>query len=126
MYLSKSQILEAKDIESEVVKVPEWGKDGEVMVYGLKQVEKNEWTKSIMTGGEVDVNGATVKLCALCIRDEKGKRIFEDTDLTSLMNKSAKPIDRIFQVAQRLTGIGQEEIKETVKNSAKTPTKDSS
>ncbi len=121
--LSKSDILEAKDIESEVVQVPEWG--GEVMVYGLKLAEKDEWIDSVVSGGNANIRGATVKLCALCIRDEKGKRVFEDTDLTSLSNKSAKPLDRIFQVAQRLSGLDKDEVKDVVKNSEKTQIKDS-
>jgi hypothetical protein len=42
-----------------------------------------------------------------------------------LGDKSAVALDRVFQVAQRLSGIGQEEIEETVKNSEKTQTADS-
>ena len=105
--LSKSDILEAKDIESEVVKVPEWG--GEVMVYGLTLAEKDVWTDSIIVDGKATMEGATARLCALCIRDEKGKFIFTNKDITSLQNKSAKALDRVFQVAQRLSGIGHEE-----------------
>lgn len=116
--LSKSEILECKDIEKEVVKVPEWG--GEVMVYGLTLDEKDIWTDSIIIDGKATMQGATARLCALSIRDDKGKLIFTDKDITSLQAKSAKALDRIFQVAQRLSGIGQEDIEETVKNSGKT------
>jgi len=118
--LSKSDILTAKDIESEVVKVPEW--NGEVMVYGLTLAEKDIWTDSIIVDGKATMDGATTRLCALCIRDEKGKAIFTSHDITALSAKSAKALDRIFQVAQRLSGIGQEEIEETVKNSGQTTT----
>jgi len=121
--LSKSDILEAKDIESEVVKVPEW--DGEVMVYGLSLAEKDLWTDSIIVDGKATMEGATARLCALSIRDEKGKLIFTNKDITSLQAKSAKALDRVFQVAQRLSGIGQEDIEETVKNSGKTQIPDS-
>jgi hypothetical protein len=121
--LSKSDILESKDIESVVVKVPEWG--GELMVCGLKQVEKDDWTNSIIDDGKANMQGATALLCALAIRDEKGKPIFTSKDVTSLQAKSAKALDRVFQVAQRLSGIGQEEIEETVKNSGKTQIPDS-
>jgi len=120
--LSKSGILECKDIESEVVNVPEWS--GEVMVYGLTLAEKDVWTDSILDDGKANMQGATARLCALSIRDEKGKPIFTSKDITSLQAKSAKALDRVFQVAQRLSGIGQEEIEETVKNSEKTQTPD--
>lgn len=121
--LNAKQILECKDIESEVVKVPEWG--GEVAVKGLTLAEKDEWTGSIMQDGEANIEGATAKLCVMCMRDEKGERLFGLDDVPALQEKSAAALDRVFQVAQRLSGIGQEDIEETVKNSGKTQTPDS-
>ena len=121
--LSKADILESKDIESEVVKVPEW--NGEVLVYGLTLAEKDKWTDSILAEGITTVQGGTARLCAMSIRDENGKPTFTDKDITSLQAKSAKALDRVFLVAQRLSGIGQEEIDETVKNSGKTQKPDS-
>jgi hypothetical protein len=121
--LSKSDILECKDIETEVVPVPEW--DGEVTVTGLTLAEKDVWTTAIMDDGKPNMEGATAKLCIMCMRDEDGKQLFSFKDVTALQKKSAAALDRIFQVAQRLSGIGQEEIEETVKNSEKTPTQDS-
>ena len=118
--LNKQQILESKDIESEVVKVPEWG--GDVMVKGLSLADKDEWADSILTDGKANMKGATARLCALCICGEDGKPMFSSTDITSLQAKSAKALDRVFQVAQRLSGIGQKDIEETVKNSGQTST----
>jgi hypothetical protein len=121
--LSKEEILECKDIKSEVVKVPEW--NGEVLVQGLTLGEKDEWTDSLVVDGKASMNGATAILCCLSMRNEDGTRLFEHIDVLALQAKSASALDRVFQVAQRLSGIGQEEIEETVKNSEKTPTKDS-
>jgi hypothetical protein len=59
------------------------------------------------------------------MRDEKGEQIFSSDDMDALDKKSASALDRVFQVAQRLSGIGQEDIEETVKNSGKTQTPDS-
>ena len=121
--LNKEQILECKDIESEAVKVPEW--NGEVMVQGLTLAEKDIWTDSIMEDGKASMTGATAKLCALCMRGEDGTPLFDESDIPALQAKSASALDRVFQVAQRLSGIGQEDIEETVKNSGKTTTNDS-
>ena len=121
--LNKQQILECKDIQSEIVKVPEW--NGEVIVQGLTLAEKDEWTDSIMHDGKVSIKGASAKLCVCCMRDENGDLLFGLEDVPILQAKSAAALDRIFQVAQRLSGIGQEEIEETVKNSEKTQTQDS-
>ena len=76
MYLSKSDILEAKDIESEDVKVPEWGKDAKVLVFGLTSHEKDLFEEGLIatdSSGKRSVNivNATARLCALCIRDKK-------------------------------------------------------
>ena len=121
--LNKQQILDCKDILSETVAVPEWG--GDVSVQGLTLAEKDAWTESIMSDGKANIEGASAKLCALCMRDENGDLLFGLDDVPALQGKSAAALDRIFQVAQRLSGIGQEEIEETVKNSEKTPTGDS-
>ncbi len=118
--LSKEQILECSDIETEIVPVPEW--DGEVAVKGLTLAEKDEWTDSIVTDGEATIEGATAKLCGLCMRDKDGARLFDDSDIPLLQAKSAAAMERVFKVAQRLSGLSQEDLKETVKNSGKTTT----
>jgi len=121
--LSKEQIIAAQDIESEIVKVPEWG--GEVTVQGLSLAEKDRWTECILIDGKPSMSGATALLCALCMRDENGKRLFSSDEIDVLDAKSASAVDRVFQVAQRLSGIGQEDIEETVKNSEAIQTADS-
>lgn len=122
--LNKQQILESKDILTETVKVPEWG--GEVLVRGITLAEKDDWTDSIMSDGKADIKGASAKLCVLCMRNEDDDSlIFGMDDVPALQEKSAAAMDRIFQVAQRLSGIGQEDIEETVKNSVETQTSDS-
>jgi hypothetical protein len=121
--LSRQEIIDCDDIQTEVVKVPEW--NGEVMVKGLTLAEKDVWSDSILIDGKASITGATAKLCALCMRDESGDPLFKEEDIPALQEKSAPAMDRIFQVAQRLSGIGQKEIEETVKNSEKTTTSDS-
>ena len=121
--LSKEEILNSKDIESKIVSVPEWG--GEVTVKGLTLAEKDKWTDGILVDGKASMTGATVLLCALCIVDESGGQMFTGDDIDALNAKSASALDRVFQVAQKLSGIGQEEIEETVKNSETTQTVDS-
>jgi hypothetical protein len=121
--LSKEQILECNDIKSEVVQVPEW--NGEVLVQGLTLADKDKWTDAIVVDGKASMEGATGSLCALCMRNEDGSRLFESSDIPALQQKSAQALDRVFQVAQRLSGIGQDEIEETVKNSEQTQINDS-
>ena len=121
--LSKKQILECNDIKSEIVQVPEW--NGEVLVQGLTLDEKDAYRDSLRTDGEVNLNGATARFCAFCMVDEDGSRLFNGADVELLGQRSSVAMDRVFQVAQRLSAMGEYEIKEAVKNSEKTQTDDS-
>lgn len=115
MLLGKAEILESKDIESEVVNVPEWG--GEVLVKGLTLAEKDEWNNALIVDGKADMNGATALLCSLCMRDEDGNTLFAPEDIPALQAKSSKAMDRVFQASQKVSGMGRYDIEEAVKNS---------
>jgi len=127
--LSKEQILSANDIESKVVSVPEWG--GEVMVVGLNATEKDEFENGLVTRDEktgkakANLKGATARLCALCIKDENGERLFADSEIVALGEKSGKAIKRVYDVAEDLSGLKPGEVEEIVKNSEKTQVADS-
>lgn len=120
--LSKKDIMAAPDIKSECVSVPEWG--GDVMVYGMSGNERDEYESSIV---EVSGSGKTqtqtlrmqrvrAKLCSLTIRDEDGRRMFDDDELDALGGKSSQALQRIFEVAQRLSGLTQEDTEALAKN----------
>jgi hypothetical protein len=49
--------------------------------------------------------------------DEDGNRLFFDSEINELAKKSALALQRIFEVAQRLSGIGQVEMDSLLKNS---------
>ena len=79
--LSRQDIIDCNDIETEVVKVPEW--NGEVTVQGLTLAEKDVWTDSIMEDGKASMTGATAKLCALCMRDKSGNALLNTSGTDS-------------------------------------------
>lgn len=114
--LTKEAILGADDLKRELVNVPEWG--GDVYVYTMTGEERDAWEVSIMDGkGKTSFLNIRAKLCARTIRDEEGNRYFTDKEIDLLGKKSGQALDRIFDVAKRLNGIGKEEIKELEKNS---------
>ena len=121
--LDKKTILGAKDLPTEAVDVPEWG--GQVIVRTLSGLEKNVWESGNLVGNKVNLRNMTARLCAICIVDEKGKRLFSDADAESLGRKSAKALERVFDVAQRLNGMGADDIKEMAKNSGRAIAADS-
>ena len=116
--LGKANILSADDMQLEEVAVPEWG--GSVMVKGLTGKERDAFEDEIVTirGKETSFNAENfrAKLVVRCIVDEQGKRVFDDRDVAALGNKSAAALQRVFEVAQRLSGLTQNDVEELVKN----------
>lgn len=118
MFLTKDQILQANDLPFEDVEVPEWG--GKVRVRALTGAERDAFEASIVVrkGNRAELNPVNMraKLVALTIVDENGNRIFSDSDIEALGRKSASALDRVFQVAQRLSGLRPEDLEEMTKN----------
>ncbi len=55
------------------------------------------------------------------IVDEGGNRVFRDQDAALLQRKSASALMRLFNVASRLSGVGDDDVEELVGNSDTTP-----
>lgn len=110
--LSRDAILAADDHEYEVVPCPEWG--GEVRLRSLTGAERDAYEQSLVqTRGksrEMNLRNARAKLVALCAVDEDGKRLFTDADVNALGKKNAKPLDRLFDVARRLSGLSEDDV----------------
>lgn len=121
--LDKKTILDSKDLPTEVVDVPEWG--GEVTVCTLTGTQRDSFEASLLKGQKVDMHNMRAKLCALCMVDDKGKRLFKDLEAQQLGLKSAKALDRVFSAAQKLNGMGADDIEDMVKNSGKAVAADS-
>jgi hypothetical protein len=118
MVLGREQILTVVDITRELVEVPEWG--GEVYVTAMSGMERDAWEASLFSNkdGESTQNleNMRARLCAITIVDESGNRLFTDKEAKELGKKSAKALDRVFKVAQRLNGIGAESVDVAEKN----------
>lgn len=123
--LTKQQILEADDLQVETIEVPEWG--GEVLVRGLSGTERDAWEQSIIdmkqaaarkngAGLDYDFANFRAKLVARCIVDEDGQRLFGEGEIGLLGKKSAAALDRVFAVAQRLSGLSSQDVEELTKN----------
>jgi hypothetical protein len=117
-YLTKDLILAADDLKTIEVKVPEWG--GAVLIRGMTGADRDDYESSVISqnGKDVKVNyeNMRAKLVAKCIVDEEGKRVFTDADVAVLSKKSAVAINRVFEAAQKLCGIGANDISDLIKN----------
>ena len=117
--LNREQILKVKDIKTEVVPVPEW--NGEVTVKMMTATERDEYEASIYNSDEktTDLTNIRAKLCVKTIVDEKGDLMFCEKDIIILGKKSAAALDRIFDVASKLSKISKKDQAEIVKNLGK-------
>lgn len=126
--LTRAEILAADDLPRELVDVPEWG--GSVYVRGLTAMERSEF-ENLMLGLEnrrikvgksddmtiqMDMRVLRVRLSALCMVDEKGNRLFGDDEVEELGRKSADALNRIFVVAQRLSGMTADDVEDAAGN----------
>ena len=127
MILDKNAILKADDLKKELVNVPEWG--GDVYVRGMTGADRDKFEASIVQtrGKDQTLNMVNIraKLASMTICDEKGNRIFTETDVKDLSNKSAHALQRIFVVAQKLSGIGDDDVKELAEGLQENPLDDS-
>ncbi len=117
-YLTKSSVLNADDRVYEDVDVPEWG--GVVRVQSLMATEKDAFEASITSVQRIgrrvvqkpDFVNVRAKLAVLCMVDEAGQRLFSDGDVAELGRKSAAALDRVIEVAKRLSRLNDADLEE--------------
>jgi hypothetical protein len=116
--LTREEILGREDLPLEEVPVPEWG--GAVWVRTISAAERDAWEASTYGDGKGDVRerlaNLRARLVCLCACSANGDRLFTDADAGKLGGKSAAAVDRLFDVAQRLNGLGPRDVEELVKN----------
>jgi len=117
--LTRDAILQAEDLPTEDIEVEEWG--GAVRVRALTGAERDAFEQSIVEqrgkSTRVNMRNIRAKLVALTVVDGDGKRLFSDKDAELLGKKSAAALDRVFEVAQRLSGLSPEDMEELSGNS---------
>lgn len=113
----RQAILAVDDVQQEEVEA--WGM--KLLVRGLTAAQRDDFEASMVRqkGKDINLNMSNMrtKLAVLCIVDEEGKRVFGDTDVAVLSRKSGRELNKIFKVAQRLSGISDEDVEGLAKNS---------
>jgi len=131
--LNREAILQAEDLDRELVSVPEWG--GEVYVRALTGDERDEFEASMIEmrpgkGGRTEavpkLQQIRANLVARTVCGADGERMFTSANVTELGAKSAAALDRLYEVASRLSGLREEDIKELAQDLVETPGDDSS
>ena len=109
----REQILAADDLGSEDVDVPEWGDGLTLKVRGLNAGEVEEFGRAVNDG---KLDNLLAKMVAKVVMNGDGERVFTDDDVDALAAKSHVPIQRIFQAAQRVSGLDDDEEATDAKN----------
>jgi hypothetical protein len=127
--LTRAQILGAIDLVIEPVFVPEWG--GTVYVRNLNGKGRDAFEGSrirIKENNKVEMvhDNTRARLLALTVCDEAGTLVFSEEDIEALGEKNAATLDKLFDVAQRLSGLRPQDLEQKVKNSGAAPTVNSS
>lgn len=119
-YLSAEQILGADDLHYEDVPVPEWG--GVVRVRELPGTERDKFEAQFVgkDGASVraeGLEGFRARLAAASIVDADGKQLFRSVaEAKRLGEKSARALQRVCDVATRLSKMSEEDVKELTGN----------
>ncbi|MFC4494065.1 hypothetical protein ACFPA8_07955 [Streptomyces ovatisporus] len=115
-YLSADDILSADDLGTEDVEVPEWG--GTVRVQGMSGSERDRFeagfvdSKGDRLSSEKALEDYRARLASACIVDENGKRLFQGAAIKRLGQKNAQALQRVCDVAMRLSGMSNEDQEE--------------
>jgi hypothetical protein len=127
--LNRDAILGSDDKQYEDVAVPEWG--GTVRVAGMTGGDRNSYQASMVVVGpngsvqRLNMNDQLAKLLSRCLIDEDGNRLFSDKDIKALSAKSGAVLDRLGDVALRLSGLRKEDVEAEAGKSGKTLSVDS-
>lgn len=113
MKLSKEDILsQASSPKVESVEVPEMG--GHLYIRVMSGHDRNAFEVGLdrsLGGSHKNVHG---RLASLCLCDENGDRLFDDSDADALGNLSGLALQTIFEAACRLNRIGDSQTEQAV------------
>lgn len=113
--LTRDEILRAP-LPFEEVTVPEWG--GIVRVYALDGMTRKHYIDAQFgdDGKLRDADRSDAILAAFSIRDGAGALVFTVDDVEALAQQSAAALDRVTEVAKRLSGFTKDAVKAAEKN----------
>lgn len=126
--LSRDQILDADDLKTTDVEVPEWG--GTVRVRTLTGEQRDKFEASMIDmgkDGSVKRNAENVRarLVVECVVNEQGEQMFNRADVRLLGKKSAPALDRVAAAAQDLNAFSDNDIEELAEGFGNDPSESS-
>ena len=114
----RDDILQIDDLPIEPVEVPEWGMT--LYVRSMNGSERDQYEVELMDTKDLPLKeklkNMRAKLVVLTTVDENGQRVFNDDDVVAVGKKSAKALNRLVDVSQKLNAITDAEVADIVEN----------
>lgn len=121
--LSKEAILKAEDMATEDIEVPEWG--GTIRLTTMTGTQRDSFEDKSMdqrgANPKMNLVNFRARLLAICIVDDSGRRVFSDSEITLLGQKSAAILERLFSKARELNGMNEKDVEELTKGFSDAP-----
>ena len=115
--LNRDAILNAQDVATKEVDVPEWG--GMIRVRSMTVSERNEFARRAASSEEKTSVGAW--LVTLLAIDESGNRLFKAEDIEELEKRNFKAVDTVVNAILEVNQIGDKEVEAAEKKSSPIP-----
>ena len=116
MTLTAEQILSADDMGLKKVHVKEWG--GDVHIKTISGLDRDRFEDGY---SEQKMKNFRSRFLVLTLCDEKGDRLFTDTEVEELGKKSSLVINRLFDKSWGLNAFTNEAIEELGNDSTVAP-----
>lgn len=123
MLLTREQIMDM-ELKQEIVEVLEWG--GSVTIRELTGEDRDALEAATIIDDKVNLENLRSKVLAMSLIDADGNHMFTIDEASALAKKSGKIVVRLYAIAKRLSGLGEDELTNLVKKSEPNDTKEDS
>jgi hypothetical protein len=105
--LNRDSILNADDLKTVEVKVPEWG--GVLKIRTMTGIDRSAYFKSLQDNKD-EKKTVMAALVVACAVDDEGNHVFKSEDVADLSKKSSIPLNRLFEKAAELNALTQKSV----------------
>ena len=114
MLLTKEAIFAAKDVNSKVIDVPEWGIGAQIKIKAMSIKDQLVYEKEV--AAKKDESDIIFNMLILCCVDEDNKHIFDKKDIELLKEKSSTAILKVFNECLNINSLDVDSVEKIAKN----------
>jgi hypothetical protein len=118
--IERGAFLQPLSVPREDVAVPELGEGCVIPVWGMTAGERTRFEQGLLDKNgkqsAAKVQEVRARLLVACCRNDDGTPLFTMDDIAAISQQRADVIERIVNVAQRLSGFSNADIEATAKN----------